>query len=45
VDEEAGGAEYDKIQKSNRFEVLGKAKEGFKGAADAEVRSVALTCY
>ena len=37
VDEEAGGAEYDKIQKSGRFEVLGKAKEGFKGAADAEV--------
>ena len=36
-DEEAGAAEYDKIQKSNRFEVLGKAKEGFKGAADAEV--------
>lgn len=36
-DEEAGGAEYDKIQKSNRFEVLGKAKEGFKGAADAQV--------
>lgn len=36
-DEEAGGNEYDKIQKSNRFEVLGQAKEGFKGAADAEV--------
>ena len=36
-DEEAGGKEYDKIAKSNRFEVLGKAKEGFKGAADAEV--------
>ena len=36
-DEEAGGAEYEKIQKSNRFEVLGKAKEGFKGASDAEV--------
>ena len=35
--EEAGGKEYDKIAKSNRFEVLGKAKEGFKGAADAEV--------
>ncbi|KAL9610058.1 MAG: hypothetical protein Q9167_005219 [Letrouitia subvulpina] len=32
------GTEYDKIQKSNRFEVLGKAKEGFKGAADAEAR-------
>ena len=37
-DEEVGGKEYDKIAKSNRFEVLGKAKEGFKGAADAEVR-------
>lgn len=36
-DEEAGGKEYDKIAKSNRFEVLGKVKEGFKGAADAEV--------
>lgn len=37
-DEEAGGKEYEKIAKSNRFEVLGKAKEGFKGAADAEQR-------
>lgn len=38
-DEDAdGGAEYDKIQRSNRFEVLGKAKQGFKGAADADVR-------
>ncbi|KAL6722151.1 mRNA splicing protein [Lecanora helva] len=37
-DEEAGGKEYDKIAKSNRFEVLGKAKEGFKGAADADAR-------
>ncbi|KAL8943681.1 MAG: hypothetical protein Q9216_000880 [Gyalolechia sp. 2 TL-2023] len=36
--EEAGGAEFDKIQKSDRFEVLGKAKGGFKGADDAEVR-------
>jgi uncharacterized membrane protein len=26
-----------KIQKTNRFEVLGRAKEGFRGAADAEV--------
>ena len=38
-DEEAGANEYERIQKSNRFEVLGKAKEGFKGAADAEVSS------
>ena len=37
-DEEAGGKEYDKITRSSRFEVLGKAKEGFKGAADAEAR-------
>lgn len=37
-DDEGGGAEFDKIQKSNRFEVLGKAKEGFKGAGEAEVR-------
>ena len=36
-DEQVGGTEYDKIQKSNRFEVLGKAKGGFKGAEDAEV--------
>ncbi|KMU73217.1 pre-mRNA-processing protein 45 [Coccidioides immitis RMSCC 3703] len=35
-DEEAGGAEMDKISRSNRFEVLGRAKEGFKGAAEAE---------
>lgn len=38
ADEEAGATEYEKIQRSNRFEVLGKAKEGFKGAAEAEVR-------
>lgn len=37
-DPEAGGKEYDRITKSNRFEVLGKAKEGFQGAAEAEVR-------
>lgn len=37
ADEEAGANEYERIQKSNRFEVLGKAKEGFKGAPDAEV--------
>ena len=37
VDEEAAGTEYEKIQKSNRFEVLGKPKEGFRGAADVEV--------
>jgi len=37
-DEEGGATEFDNIRKSNRFEVLGKAKEGFKGAADAEAR-------
>ncbi|MCJ1352978.1 MAG: mRNA splicing protein [Icmadophila ericetorum] len=38
VDEDTKTAEFDKIKKSNRFEVLGKAKEGFKGAAEAEAR-------
>lgn len=38
ADEEAGATEYEKIQRNNRFEVLGKAKEGFKGAAEVEVR-------
>lgn len=48
-DEEAGATEYEKIQKNNRFEVLGKAKEGFKGAAEAEVRwwcgDYCIFCY
>ena len=44
-EEEAGGKEYDKIAKSNRFEVLGKAKEGFKGAADAEVSESRTILY
>lgn len=35
---EARGKEYERIAKANRFEVLGKAKEGFKGAAEAEAR-------
>lgn len=38
IDEDSRGTEYDRIQKSNRFEVLGKANKGFKGTADAEVR-------
>ena len=38
-DDDDGGATAEKIQKTNRFEVLGKAKEGFKGAADADVSS------
>ena len=33
---EAGTAEMSRISKSNRFEVLGRAKEGFKGADVAE---------
>ena len=33
-DEEEAQGEMSKIQKTNRFEVLGKAKEGFRGAAD-----------
>ncbi|KAL8693483.1 MAG: hypothetical protein Q9218_001714 [Villophora microphyllina] len=37
-DNEDGGAELKKIEKANRFEVLGKAKGGFKGAEDAEAR-------
>ena len=37
-DPEAGGKEYERITKTSRFEVLGKAKEGFKGAAEAEAR-------
>ncbi|KAK2746015.1 mRNA splicing protein [Onygenales sp. PD_40] len=36
--EEAAGAEMERIERGNRFEVLGRAKQGFKGAADAEVR-------
>lgn len=37
-DEEGAEGEMSKIQKTNRFEVLGKAKEGFRGAAEAEAR-------
>ena len=37
-DEGAADATMGKIQKSNRFEVLGKAKEGFKGADIADDR-------
>lgn len=37
-DDEDNGETYDKITKTSRFEVLGRAKEGFKGAADAEER-------
>jgi len=36
-DEDAGEGEMSKLEKTNRFEVLGRAKEGFRGAADAEV--------
>jgi SNW domain-containing protein 1 len=37
-DEGAAEATMGKIQKANRFEVLGKAKEGFKGADIADER-------
>lgn len=37
-DGEDEGATYDRITKSNRFEVLGRAKEGFKGADLQEQR-------
>ncbi|PYH45771.1 SKIP/SNW domain-containing protein [Aspergillus saccharolyticus JOP 1030-1] len=37
-DGEGAGEEMSKIQKSSRFEVLGRAKEGFKGAELAEAR-------
>ena len=37
-DEKVGTREYDRIASSRRFDVLGKAKDGFKGAADAEAR-------
>lgn len=33
-DEETADTEMSKLQKTNRFEVLGKAKEGFRGATD-----------
>lgn len=36
-DEDSRGTEYERIQKGQRFEVLGKADQGFKGTADAEV--------
>lgn len=41
-DEAAASGEISRIQRSNRFEVLGRAKEGFKGAAEAEVRILPL---
>ncbi|TKA79927.1 Pre-mRNA-processing protein 45 [Cryomyces minteri] len=38
-DGEDGGETLDRIQRSGRFEALGTAKQGFKGAADAETRT------
>lgn len=38
-DAEDGGETMEKIKGSKRFEVLGRAEKGFKGAADAEARS------
>lgn len=45
-DEESADTEMSKIQKSSRFEVLGKAKEGFRGATDEVLSSFlfVLTC-
>ena len=37
-DEDNAETEMSKIQKTDRFEVLGRAKEGFRGAAEADVR-------
>lgn len=37
--EDDGGETMDRIQKANRFEVLGKAAKGFRGADIAEPRS------
>ena len=39
VDEDgaAGEGEMERIRRAGRFDVLGRAKEGFKGAGDAEV--------
>ncbi|KAL3478368.1 Pre-mRNA-processing protein 45 [Aspergillus californicus] len=37
-DEADAEGEINKLEKSSRFEVLGRAKEGFRGAADAEER-------
>jgi len=36
---EDAGETLDKIKRSGRFEVLGKAEKGFKGTADVEARS------
>ena len=38
-DVDDGGEAFEKIQKTSRFEVLGKAKGGFRGADIAEQRS------
>jgi SNW domain-containing protein 1 len=38
-DDEDGGETMERLNKQNRFDILGKPKEGFKGAADAEARS------
>lgn len=44
-DEVSGRNEYDRIHKTNRFEILGKADKGFKGAADAEVSLTKLPFF
>lgn len=37
-DGEDGGETLERIQKNGRFDILGKAGKGFKGAADADIR-------
>ncbi|CAZ85070.1 unnamed protein product [Tuber melanosporum] len=37
-DEDTARSEMDRIKRNSRFEVLGKAQQGFRGAADAEAR-------
>ena len=39
LDETAAGEQLDRIGKANRFEVLGNAAKGFRGAAEAEPRA------
>ena len=40
VGEEERGNEFERIKRSSRFDILGRAKEGFKGAADVGVCSL-----
>lgn len=44
-DDDDGGEALDKIQKTSRFEVLGKVKDGFKGADTADVSRNPVRVY